>query len=305
MMNNIFKKGIVFGVIVFFIGASIIPSFNVKGVESNNTAEWFEDFNDGDISDWTIENPDSTEFPGTKPITLEVSNAQWYSFSYSLLIHSPATYGYSAIGFGPKLLINFAEPYIIDFWFRWNDFHWGGFCGFGHVRATIDYPDNQIIFCDDIGYHHVGPSFQSYCSPNTWTHFQFSVDPAFSSFTMVVDGNTILTFTYDYSTPETLTQFRFYDGDNGVDFFDHGYYDDILIVYVPRTSVIALVFGKITNLSSQGDIIQFEAVKTRVFTLKPLSFNTYQSGEKFSLNMGEYKGFIGLNYIFSLCKMYI
>jgi hypothetical protein len=66
----------------------------------------------------------------------------------------------------------------------------------------------------------------------------------------------------------------------------------------------AFIFGRITNLSSQGEYIQFEAVKTRVFTLKPLSFNTYLSGEKFSVSK-EYKGFIGVRYIFALCKMFI
>jgi len=66
----------------------------------------------------------------------------------------------------------------------------------------------------------------------------------------------------------------------------------------------AFIFGKITNLSTQGEYIQFEAVKTRVFTMKPLSFNTYLSGEKFSVSK-EYKGLIGVKYIFAMCKMII
>ena len=67
---------------------------------------------------------------------------------------------------------------------------------------------------------------------------------------------------------------------------------------------IAIIFGTITNLTAQGDYIQFEAVKTRVITIYPLSFNTYLSGEKFSVTK-DYKGLIGVRYIFAFCKMLV
>ena len=85
---------------------------------------------------------------------------------------------------------------------------------------------------------------------------------------------------------------------------DDGGKDSITQVITVEKYQNAFIFGKIINLSSQGDYIQFEAVKTRVFTLNPLSFNTYLSGEKFNLSK-EYNGLISVHYIFALSKMLI
>jgi peptide/nickel transport system substrate-binding protein len=73
---------------------------------------------------------------------------------------------------------------------------------------------------------------------------------------------------------------------------------------VPEELVRAFIFGKIANLSSQGEYITFEAVKTRVLTFSPFSFNTYVSGETFAVSK-EYQGFIGVRYIFARCKILI
>jgi parallel beta-helix repeat protein len=78
--------------------------------------------------------------------------------------------------------------------------------------------------------------------------------------------------------------------------------DTILVKDVPQESVRAFIFGKITNLSSQGDYITFEAVKTRVITFSPPSFNTYVSGEQFTISK-DYKGWVGTRFIFTLCKI--
>jgi outer membrane protein assembly factor BamB len=66
----------------------------------------------------------------------------------------------------------------------------------------------------------------------------------------------------------------------------------------------AIIFGRITNLSSQGDYITFEAVKTRVITFSTCSFNTYESGEQFTISK-DYLGFINVQFIFALCKILI
>ena len=66
----------------------------------------------------------------------------------------------------------------------------------------------------------------------------------------------------------------------------------------------AFIRGKITNLSSQGDYITFKAVKTRVRTFSPWSFNINKSGEKFIISKNKL-GFIGPHYIFALCEILI
>jgi PKD repeat protein len=66
----------------------------------------------------------------------------------------------------------------------------------------------------------------------------------------------------------------------------------------------AIIFGKITNLSGYEEYITFEAVKTRMITFAPPIFNTYMSGERFSI-LKDYQGFVGIRYIFTLCKVLI
>jgi parallel beta-helix repeat protein len=68
----------------------------------------------------------------------------------------------------------------------------------------------------------------------------------------------------------------------------------------------AIIFGKITNLSSQGEYIQFEAIKTRVIIFHPFSFRTYKSGEKFIISKDyHHLGLIGQRYLLVLCKILI
>jgi len=78
--------------------------------------------------------------------------------------------------------------------------------------------------------------------------------------------------------------------------------EPFFIKNVPRAT--ALIFGKITNLVTIDNAITFEAVKTRVMIFSPFSFNTYVSGEKFIISE-EYFGFVGVRYIFALCKILI
>lgn len=64
---------------------------------------------------------------------------------------------------------------------------------------------------------------------------------------------------------------------------------------------LSLIFGRITNLSTTGDYISFNAVKTRIVSLPPFNFNTYVSGEKIFLDK-DYKGFIDVRFLFVIEK---
>lgn len=65
----------------------------------------------------------------------------------------------------------------------------------------------------------------------------------------------------------------------------------------------ALVFGEITNLTTYDESIVFQAVKIKVITFSPFSFNPYISGEYFEI-LKEHNGFIGLEYIFALTTLH-
>jgi hypothetical protein len=298
------KKALVFGIMLLFFGATVILSNNVKGSELNNMGEWFENFDDGDISDWTIQNPYGA---GNHPITLGLSTAQSHSPSYSMIISSPYADWYSGAAWGPTIPVNLSKSYTVEFWFRWTDFHWHKLIIFGCVHIIIDLPYLPVYVHDDSGDHHYGPDFESYCPVNTWTHFQFNVNPNTSSYEMIVNGNPIFTYTYSITTPYAR-QFHFYDNGGEVpfqpDYCYNCYYDDIHVTYIDEKLLRSFIFGRITNLSNQDDYIQFEAVKTRVIIFSPFSFNTYTSGEKFTIS-NNYMGIINLRFIFAFCKINI
>ena len=223
-------------------GAKQIPK---TASPANTSDEWFENFDDGDFSDWTILNPEKS---GDQPITLVLATNQSHSPQYSMFLNSPHTGNpdYSARAYGPNVIIDLDQPHTIEFWFRWNDFHWVHFAGFGYLATLIDNPYLPMNFMDDEGYHYLGPAFSSYCPKNTWTHFKFEVEPSVSNITLYVNDIFIITFNYEMKAPDE-TKFNIRDPGAGAnDYFDHCYYDDIK---VEGTS--ALIY--ITILSPQDN----------------------------------------------------
>jgi len=73
-----------------------------------------------------------------------------------------------------------------------------------------------------------------------------------------------------------------------------------IIVEEPKIQK-ALIVGKITNISTQGEYITFNAVRIRVIGFFPFNYTTFFSGEKIMI-MKEYQGFLGARVIFSLCS---
>ena len=76
----------------------------------------------------------------------------------------------------------------------------------------------------------------------------------------------------------------------------------ILVKNVEPTQ--ALIFGRITTLSSQGECLTFDAVKMWVITFSPISFNTNVSGEQLTISK-DYIGLVGARHIFAFCKILI
>ena len=76
---------------------------------------------------------------------------------------------------------------------------------------------------------------------------------------------------------------------------------NVTLVKIPvfRT---AILFGKITNLSTVGEYITFNAVKTRVLVFIPFSFNTYTSGEQITITK-QYHGIVDAKHIVALGKL--
>jgi hypothetical protein len=61
-------------------------------------------------------------------------------------------------------------------------------------------------------------------------------------------------------------------------FFRSGF-DNVKVTFEEPTTKKSLICGKIENVLTAEDFAMFDAVKTRVITFNPFSFNTYTSGE--------------------------
>jgi hypothetical protein len=191
-------------------------------------ADWHENFDDGDISDWEIRNPYKE---GYEPITIEPSTEQCVSPEYSLKVSGPAQSGYIGAGTGPDPQINSDLPYSVEFQFRWDDFHWYYLVEYQQIVLYIDYPSLPLGYFDDEGQHKLWdtPDFKEYCPRNTWTHFRIDVTPCDSSYTIIVDGDTLAIINYgSYNTG--IEGFQFCEcGEHNVNYLKNGYYDDISI----------------------------------------------------------------------------
>jgi hypothetical protein len=64
----------------------------------------------------------------------------------------------------------------------------------------------------------------------------------------------------------------------------------------------ALIFGRITNLTTNDDNIVFDTINIKVINFKPFSFHTYTSGEQFII-LNDYKGLLWHRFILAFCKI--
>ncbi len=90
-----------------------------------------------------------------------------------------------------------------------------------------------------------------------------------------------------------------------------GYTGDTETILVKDVSVEfekCLMFGRIKNLSKEGEYVTFKALKVRVIKFSPFQFNTYVSGEEMAI-LKHYKGLLGaifgIQYVLAWCDAHI
>jgi nitrous oxidase accessory protein len=64
----------------------------------------------------------------------------------------------------------------------------------------------------------------------------------------------------------------------------------------------ALIFGRIYNLTTEGNNITFQAKNIRILKFNPISLKHYTQGQKVIISQ-KYIGFIGYRFLFALCQM--
>jgi len=84
-----------------------------------------------------------------------------------------------------------------------------------------------------------------------------------------------------------------------------GYVSDTVLILIKDVADevrTTFIFGRITNLTTIGDYITFDAVNTRIMTLFPFTFNRYKSGELITISK-DYLGLLGAKFIFAFCGL--
>jgi hypothetical protein len=191
-------------------------------------AGWCDDFDDGDLSGWTMHNPFS---PGDESITIEASSEQSVSLGHSLKISSPAPEGSSGDAVGPEVPIDRNQPYRVSWSFRYEDFHWFHLLSFGPIMLTLDDPESALRYCygSEWGYLGTAP-LESYCPPGTWKRFRVEVNPGVHAYDVYVDD--LLVGSADYGTYDTgYRGVRIFDPGGGTGcFITDGYYDNVCVL---------------------------------------------------------------------------
>ena len=219
---------------------------HVDFVPNTGVLYWWEDFDDGDMSDWTIVNP---HYTGDGPVTIEVSEEQSWSPDYSLKVSAPVANYYSGYATGPEIPMDFSRPYEINFRFRYHSFHWFWVVHFGPILLVMDQPGLPFQYCaywND--WRWLGSeSVQSFCPADTWVHFRIEVYPDNKCYDLHIDDRFVGRVIYRFDLDDGPRGFEFRERSGGnVDYMVDGYYDDVIIT--------STVFQGCTGSCPEGEL---------------------------------------------------
>jgi hypothetical protein len=155
-----------------------------------------------------------------------------YSGNQSLRIQGDAAQGHGARAKSRMLYTDFTKPYMVQFAFRYQDFHWDRFLVFGHIRLLLDYPWLPILY-DPVGDnsfpgHPVSSeSFDTFVEAGQWVWINVYCDPSVNTYWVYIDGTLVGSVVYQNSVvPDP--RFWFEDNYSDTNFLD-AWYDDITI----------------------------------------------------------------------------
>jgi hypothetical protein len=184
-------------------------------------SSWCDNFDDGEVSDWSIVNAGAS-------ITLDHTVSQ--SGGWSLKVTGASNEGQYAMATSPDPVIDFTEPYTIEFWYRWSGFHWDQWVVFGHVRVLVDQPGLPIYYDPNgnwTGLTNLGGAFQNYIPQNTWKQVMISVTPASRQYMVWLDNTLLGTATYSAGLVPSTTLW-FMDNPSNTN-YQNAWYDGFCI----------------------------------------------------------------------------
>lgn len=154
---------------------------------------WYDTFEDGNTLTWTL------SYTGGAAIYVEPGMGALGT--HSLRVIGSPNPGAGAQAMSREVPVDFTNDYVIDFGFRYTDFHWDQFLIFGHVRLLLDYPSLPILYdplgtAAYVGHQLSTQPFTSYLAPETWGRVSVFVQPSLLRYTVYIDGKLVGAVTY-------------------------------------------------------------------------------------------------------------
>ncbi len=225
---------------------------------------WTDDFEDSDISDWNITNPQPNE-PGVGSIIIELAPDPVDSGNTCLRMSGLAGLSIGGMITGPNVPVDLSQPYALTFDIYWTGFHWFRLSRFEHIAPVLDYPSLPMQMWTNQGttnrHVFVGPPVDSYLPSGTWRTLRFEAIPTAGICHVYVNG--VWKFTHDFG--------MFYSPINGVRLSDPGKPDtsDWFQGYVDNFEIETFILDCDTN--SIPDVCELDCGAEDPLTLQPCS----------------------------------
>jgi len=318
MLKGIVQKSIAATTILLFIGAGAVPNICADDVNYNKDdrtitsgsdliAYWNFDEGNGDI----LHDSSGNENDGY------INNCNWVSGYSGTALEFP--YLDSMVyGIPDSMDDQIIDSFSIEAWIKWygpgsyvNSYFFDCRCFYGGFFFYISNADHTLYFK-----YYANSENQPFITGistiplSTWTHIKAVFDNTAKSLSLYIneelDATIPISDHYGDSDLDGVVGNNIWAPGDGAWRPFNGIIDELKIWKSVGENLpkVAIIIGKTTNLSTQGDYITFEAIKTRVITFFPFNFNTYISGEKITISK-DYRGFVGLRNIFALYELLI
>ena len=202
MKKKLLKEGIVIGLIILFVGASVVPSIsgtNIESIEDNKRVYVFKGMNH-------VKNPlakgvvfeddfDTGNTPGQDPVgwgvtefinsEVAITGATYVSSPYSVELYNPADSGINLWHDFTSLSAGTVECHVkssddgcfISTNEELTD-DWG---------ILVAFWNSKIMYLDSSGFQDLDPPFTY--TPNTWYHFRFEFDCGTNTYDIYIDDD--------------------------------------------------------------------------------------------------------------------
>ena len=230
MKNRLVMKGLVLGIIILFVGAIFLPitcclnsrgySINIiKGLIPykliNQDIIFNDDFDDGDVSDWTVTTSGTGIF--------DVSSDKYVSPPYSL--HMKSIGNSKAMGESPTYDLNLSKDYNVSFNFLIpnTDNHWFEVFNNNQTYVLIDH-NTDLKYYDG---QNAGLIMN--LTTNQWYLIELKIYPTLNSYDVYVDNQFKLTCPFWFHSGFE-NNFRIGDRAEGSTDKGEAYWDNFMVI---------------------------------------------------------------------------